>query len=170
MNPDKNFRMKQTIKRMLCHTLDAHERGALKRVMIQAQLTAERQQRRRQLLERADLLRQRALADLHRVLLRVGEDQFSRPVGREEVADVDLRDHGLAHVEHVARNRVGDRHARDRDGAVEFLTSWYESLRDYYMDAAIPGLSRPRVRLVVRTLYDLLGQMPTRLRARRGAS
>jgi hypothetical protein len=47
MNPDKNFRMKQTIKRMLCHTLDAHERGALKRVMIQAQLTAERQQRRR---------------------------------------------------------------------------------------------------------------------------
>ena len=39
--------MKQTIKRMLCHTLDAHERGALKRVMIQAQLTAERQQRRR---------------------------------------------------------------------------------------------------------------------------
>ena len=24
----------------------------------------------------------------------------------------------------------------DRDDAVEFLTSWYESLRDYYMDAA----------------------------------
>ena len=42
MKADKNFRMKQTTKRWAAGILDAHERGAYLRMMIQAQLIAAR--------------------------------------------------------------------------------------------------------------------------------
>ena len=38
-----SFKMKQTIKRMACSFLDAHERGEFLRIMMAAQKTAESQ-------------------------------------------------------------------------------------------------------------------------------
>lgn len=46
MKADKNFRIHQNTKRMLCTIFDSHRRGEFKRAMIDAQLTAERVQRR----------------------------------------------------------------------------------------------------------------------------
>lgn len=42
MKADRNFRMRQSTKRMIATLDDAQERNAIKRAMIQAQLISER--------------------------------------------------------------------------------------------------------------------------------
>lgn len=42
MNADRNFRMRQSTKRMIATLDNAQDRNAIKRAMIQAQLIAER--------------------------------------------------------------------------------------------------------------------------------
>jgi hypothetical protein len=54
MNADKNFRMKQTTKRVAANILDAHERGEFLRMMTQAQLIASRVPARRDRSERRE--------------------------------------------------------------------------------------------------------------------
>ncbi len=74
-------------------------------------------QRRRQVLEAA----QRGAAQLHVVLLRVGQDQLGRQVPAEEVGEVDLGDGLAAHVDGVGGHaqgwyRLGLVRRRDVDG------------------------------------------------------
>ena len=43
---DRNFRLNQSSKRILATILDSHDRGVIKRALIQAQLIAARSQSR----------------------------------------------------------------------------------------------------------------------------
>jgi len=52
---DKNFRLHKSSKRVLATILDAHERGHIRRAMIQAQLISQRQSRRGAARENTDV-------------------------------------------------------------------------------------------------------------------